>query len=118
MLTRKTTATVSKRAATLFAVLALGITGACTSPKPGEMVNDPYEKTNRKIHGLSKGMDTNLLRPASMAYGKAVPNTVRIGVSNVADNLTLPSMVVKQVPPSRMRSPASWHSSRPPRLPT
>lgn len=94
MLTRKTTATVSKRAATLFAVLALGITGACTSPKPGEMVNDPYEKTNRKIHGLSKGMDTALLRPASVAYGKAVPNTVRIGVSNVADNLSLPSTVV------------------------
>ncbi|NVO26067.1 VacJ family lipoprotein [Donghicola sp. C2-DW-16] len=95
--TRKPTATVSKRAATLCAVIALGITGACTSPKPGEMVNDPYEKTNRKIHNMSKGLDTAVVRPVSMAYGKAVPNPVRIGVSNVADNLTLPSMVLNGI---------------------
>lgn len=77
--------------APLFAVCALGLLGACASPEPGELVADPYEPMNRKVHGLSKGLDTTLIRPAAVTYGTVVPNPVRMGISNVADNLTLPS---------------------------
>ncbi len=85
---------VVARFAPLFAVGALGFLGACASPEPGQLVADPYEKVNRNLHELNKGTDTAFVRPAAMTYGTIVPNPVRQGVSNVADNLTLPSEVL------------------------
>ncbi|MEM9349987.1 MAG: VacJ family lipoprotein [Pseudomonadota bacterium] len=60
------------------------------SPDPG----DPFESTNRQIHAFNKGLDTFALRPASQVYGTLIPEPVRNGISNFADNLGLPATII------------------------
>ena len=80
-----------------FLGAALATLAACATPEPGQNFADPYEQRNRKVHEMSKRVDTNLLRPAAMAYGKTVPDPVRVGVANMASNLSLPSTVLNGV---------------------
>lgn len=77
-----------------LAVTAVLLVSACAAPQPGEMVNDPYENVNRKSHAVNKAVDRAVLRPTAMAYGTVVPNPARQGVSNMADNLELPSTII------------------------
>lgn len=94
MLTFKLFRFAAVRIAPVFAIGALGFLTACATPEPGQIVADPYEELNRGLHELNKGTDTAILRPAAMTYGTVVPGPVRQGVSNVADNLALPSEVL------------------------
>ncbi len=57
-------------------------------------IYDPNEAANRRIHGFNKKVDTILLSPASNGYGTIIPRPVRTGVSNFADNLSLPNDVI------------------------
>ncbi|PTE13726.1 MlaA family lipoprotein [Pseudogemmobacter blasticus] len=78
----------------LIRVLPLVVAGAllagCAAAPASQGVNDPLEPMNRAVHGVNKGLDRAVVRPASKAYAAVVPEPLRQGVSNVADVLELP----------------------------
>lgn len=76
---------------------ALSVLASCGTPAGTGEFNDPYEEHNRSIHETNKDIDRAVLRPVSQAYGTTVPEPVRRGVSNFADNLDLPGMVVNDL---------------------
>lgn len=77
-------------------VLALSALAACTAPQPGQEFNDPYEESNRAVHDFNKGVDRAVLRPAGEIMA-AAPVEVTMPISNFADNVGLPGMVVNGV---------------------
>ncbi len=74
-------------------LLSLGL-GACAAPPPPAGSYDPYEPTNRVMHGINRGLDRALVRPSSKVYGSIVPQPVKTGVANFATNLDLPGDMV------------------------
>jgi phospholipid-binding lipoprotein MlaA len=79
--------------------LALGLAvlqGCAGAPGP-DGINDPYETTNRKIHGFNKGLDRAVVGPASQGYGTIVPQPVQRVVGNVADTLDLPGDILNNL---------------------
>lgn len=78
------------------ASVAVALSG-CSSPGPGGEFHDPLEPQNRAVHQFNKSVDKALLRPASGAYGAIVPEPVRKGVVNVAENLTMPNRLVNNI---------------------
>lgn len=83
----------SPRLRAAFAGLVVLGMSACTAPTPGAEFNDPFEATNRSVHAFNVGLDRNVLRPVGRAT-TAVPSEVLVPVSNFADNIALPSMIV------------------------
>ena len=79
------------------APLALIALGACSTPPDGADVHDPYEPVNRVTHTFNKGVDTVVFRPVSQVYGTVLPNPVRQGLSNAAENLDAPRSMVNHV---------------------
>lgn len=77
----------------LVAILMLA---ACAPGIAPDTINDPRETQNRQTHDFNKGVDQRAVRPAAMAYGK-LPDPVRQGVSNFAENLELPGDVVNSL---------------------
>ena len=51
---------------------------------------DPWEKTNRKIHGFNKKLDTHVMKPVARGYVRIVPRPARQGVANFFNNLQQP----------------------------
>lgn len=89
----------SQRANTLCAsALALLIVacGPATLP-PGDQIADADEVRNRAAHQLNIALDRAVLDPAATAYGTAVPEPLRVGVSNFASNLSQPGYVVNNL---------------------
>lgn len=81
------TSTITKFAA--FVGIAL-LAGCGASRSGGDFVHDPYEQTNRMMHGVNKGIDTVALRPAAQLYDVATPALVKHLASNALDMLDLP----------------------------
>ena len=82
----------------VFVLGLLGTLGACATTGPAvDGVVDPYETTNRKIHNFNTGLDRALIKPASNAYGIAVPDPIKAGVSNFASNAGLPQKFVNNM---------------------
>ena len=59
--------------------------------------NDPFEKTNRKIHAFNKHVDETTLKPASKIYGNVIPRPVRLGAANFYENLQEPKRFVNHL---------------------
>ena len=59
--------------------------------------NDPFEKTNRKIHAFNKHIDETTLKPASNIYGNVIPRPVRLGAANFYENLQEPKRFVNHL---------------------
>lgn len=76
--------------------LVLLALAGCNAPQASG-VNDPYEGFNRKVHGFNTTVDKNVIRPLASKTSKIVPEPVSRGVTHVADNLSLPGMVVNDV---------------------
>ncbi|MFV2001650.1 MAG: VacJ family lipoprotein [Paracoccaceae bacterium] len=76
----------------LFAVLS-----ACAGPEVASGIFDPLEAQNRQIHEFNRSVDRAVLRPVSGVYGESLPEPVRIGISNFAENLSLPGVVVNDL---------------------
>lgn len=74
----------------LTSVLTLSIatvmTGCASKPNVANQV-DPYEKMNRFVFAFNQDVDHLVLRPATNVYTTLVPSPLRMGVSNVFDNL-------------------------------
>lgn len=83
----------------LIAVAALA---GCTAAVPDPGFNDPYEAQNRRVHAFNTSVDEGIVSRAGQAYVAVASPTVRTGVSNVADTLSLPRTVVNQVLQGRL----------------
>ncbi len=59
--------------------------------------NDPFEKTNRKIHAFNKHIDETTLKPASKIYGNVIPRPIRLGAANFYENLQEPKRFVNHL---------------------
>ncbi len=73
-------------------VACLVAVAGCAS-KPGNMAEayrDPYEKFNRKVYALNKGLDKYALLPGAKAYRFGVPAALRRGVAGGLSNLDEP----------------------------
>lgn len=81
----------------LMASLAMASLAACTAKTGTGQFNDPYQAQNRENHKFNVAFDSNVLKPASQAYGHVLPGPVRQGVSNFANNLSLPSYVLNDL---------------------
>ena len=77
----------------LSAVFLLASVAACTAPQPGAEFNDPFEATNRAVHGFNKDLDRAVLRPLGQV-ARATPSEITEPVANFADNVGLPGMVL------------------------
>jgi phospholipid-binding lipoprotein MlaA len=76
--------------AAIFAVFGVS---ACTSSQQdanGNLENDPFQTTNRKIFDLDQKLDAWTLKPTAAAYTKYVPGAIREPAHNLLANLDLP----------------------------
>lgn len=78
------------------ACVALSLT-ACATPEGPAGIHDPAEPVNRAVHGVNKGLDRAVVRPASKAYGAVMPAPARAGLSNAASNLSLPKSAINKL---------------------
>ncbi|MDQ2139882.1 VacJ family lipoprotein [Alcaligenaceae bacterium B3P038] len=60
------------------------------------VVQDPWERFNRKMHSFNNVLDRFVLRPVSVGYDRITPDPVQSGVSRFFGNLRLPATAVNQ----------------------
>lgn len=100
--------TLTPRPFFLFVALLLtGLAAGCTGQKPesataGE-VFDPYEGTNRSIHGFNLSVDRALFRPASNGYVAVVPPEIVTSFGLFAENLSMPGQTVNTILQGNLR---------------
>lgn len=85
-----------RRGATAILLAAIAGLSACSPAPQGVAVHDPYEPMNRRVHAFNKGID-RAVSGASGGGGASVPEDISEVVSNFADNVSLPGMVVNGV---------------------
>ena len=54
------------------------------------VVNDPFEKVNRRFYAINRGIDRAILRPAALGYEKITPGPLRRGLHHMIANLGEP----------------------------
>ena len=74
--------TLSKQ---LLVLLLMITVSACM--KKGSNPDDPYETLNRETFKFNGAFDRTVLKPPAKLYKAALPPQVRLGISNVYDNL-------------------------------
>jgi len=75
------------------AILAVFGVSACTSAQQdtnGNLDNDPFQTTNRKIFNLDQKLDAWTLKPTAVAYSEYIPSAIREPAHNLLANLDLP----------------------------
>ncbi len=71
------------------------VTGCAAAPDPTSLDWDPFEPQNREAHAVNVPVDAHVYGPVSRAYGNAVPQPVRRGITNLRNNWRLPSQVIQ-----------------------
>ncbi len=66
------------------------ITGCVSTADHTSSIPDPFEKINRSTHEFNKSIDSNIILPASNAYGAVAPESIRNILSNFSSNLSEP----------------------------
>ena len=61
------------------------------------LINDPFEKYNRKTHQFNKTIDKVALLPTSQLYGKTVPPYFRLGAASFYSNLQEPKRFANHI---------------------
>ncbi len=61
-----------------------------------QLIRDPWEGFNRKIHNFNNATDKFVLRPVAVGYKKITPEPVQAGVSRFFANLSMPATAVNQ----------------------
>jgi phospholipid-binding lipoprotein MlaA len=81
----------------LLAVGLLAALAACAvRPAPAPPLDhDPLEAQNRSAHGLNKALDAAAYGPAARAYGAAVPEPARNGITNLVEHSRLPAAAIQ-----------------------
>lgn len=83
----------------VFALVSMGLsTTGCATQSPdaratGEIF-DPYENTNRSVHGFNLIVDKYAFRPASKGYVAIIPEPMVTSFSAFAENLSLPGQAI------------------------
>ena len=67
----------------VIAAAAMVMAGCALGPTKG----DPFEPWNRAMYAIHEPIDTNVVRPVAQAYVDYVPRLLRLGVSNVFNNI-------------------------------
>ncbi|MFT3850373.1 MAG: VacJ family lipoprotein [Propionivibrio sp.] len=62
----------------------------------GELIRDPWEGFNRKMHSFNNTADKFVLRPLAIGYKKIMPEAVQTGLSRFLANLSTPVTAVNQ----------------------
>jgi phospholipid-binding lipoprotein MlaA len=71
-----------------LAVASLALAGfLCGCASIGASPSDPLEPINRAVFSFNEGLDNAVLKPVARTYQAALPEFVRIGVSNFFSNL-------------------------------
>lgn len=65
-------------------------------PCTQDLVRDPWESLNRKVHGFNNTADEYILRPAAVGYKAIVPQSVQVSVSRFFANMGIPATAVNQ----------------------
>ena len=83
----------------LASALAMtGLLSACATrtaeQKATGEIFDPYEETNRTVHGFNLAVDKALFRPASKGYVTIVPAPMVDSFNYFAENLSMPGVMV------------------------
>ena len=92
------------------ALLVLSL-GACAAPHPGSnapALRDPYEKFNRSMYGINRGLDKGIVTPATKVYRFAIPVVARRGITNIFNNLTEPLSFINAVLQGKPKE--AWHT--------
>ncbi|GLQ35686.1 hypothetical protein GCM10007939_19690 [Amylibacter marinus] len=79
-----------------FPLLALAFLAGCAGDASMEF-NDPYERTNRKIHNFNKAVDRALLRPAGNAYGAVFTDESSEMMNNFTANMAMPRRIANNL---------------------
>ncbi|RUO61852.1 VacJ family lipoprotein [Pseudidiomarina insulisalsae] len=82
----------------LAVVLAVvGLSGCASAPDDNYTdPRDPFEDVNRDLWDFNQAFDENVIWPVARTYGK-IPQPVRTGLLNAAENLEEPSYLVNNV---------------------
>ncbi|MDQ7050313.1 MAG: MlaA family lipoprotein [Enterobacterales bacterium] len=76
----------SKKYLSLFCLLLLTVmVSGCASTSSNNP--DPWEKWNRKVYALNKGIDKAIAKPMTLGYKAITPDFVESGISNLFSNL-------------------------------
>ena len=86
---------VRRLAALTLAAAAAGC--ATPEPQPGELIADPFERTNREFHEFNVGVDLVLVRPATYIYDQVTPALFQHMISNFVDHIRLPVIAINNV---------------------
>jgi ABC-type transporter lipoprotein component MlaA len=62
-----------------------------------EAVDDPLEGVNRVVFGFNEVVDHIILEPAARIYRAVIPRPIRIGVTNVLNNLATPITLTNDI---------------------
>lgn len=90
----------------LAALGVLALLAACATPPPVtdrdalaefNANNDPAEPFNRAMFALNQGLDTVVMRPATMAYRTLVPQPARTGLRNALRNIRTPVILLNDM---------------------
>jgi len=88
----------------LLAASLIGLTGllaGCATQTPEQKASreifDPYEGTNRTVHGFNLAVDKVFFRPASKGYVAVVPPPMVDSFNYFAENLSMPGQMVDSV---------------------
>ena len=86
----------SSGVATCAAALLLA---SCASHPGGMRVaqSDPWEKFNRGVYGLNKGLDKVAIKPATQAYRTVTPKAAQRGLRNVFNNVDEPFSAINSL---------------------
>ena len=81
------------------ALLAMGLLAlaACGPAPVPQGISDPAEAQNRDFHDFNVMLDKAFLRPVGKGVKAVAPDPLLQGVSNFADNLSVPKSVVNDV---------------------
>ncbi|MEO5374135.1 MAG: VacJ family lipoprotein [Alphaproteobacteria bacterium] len=88
----------------LLLSLAVAVAGGCATPPDDpeeradfEAANDPLEPTNRAIFAVNRALDSVVIKPLSLAYRDALPESVRQSVHAFLLNASSPSIFVNDL---------------------
>ncbi|MFN3613634.1 MAG: VacJ family lipoprotein [Rubrimonas sp.] len=75
-----------------LAAICVGALSACAAEPapPGQLIADPYEPFNRRVHAFNVGVDQVVLRPAAIAYDTVTPGLFQLLISNAVKHIRLP----------------------------
>lgn len=73
-------------------ILCACFLSACAGQEGSDnsLIADPYEGFNRTMLDVNRGLDRAILRPASIGYETAVPETLRFIIRNEINHLSTP----------------------------